>query len=99
MEIGAALSVWMEPESNGGAWTRLFFASLSSARYPHLHMERRRGLEPGWSPGTLGRGSSEPLVRLVVQGTSLGHIMELCRMDDVTQSISGEGEKKGEKSV
>jgi hypothetical protein len=58
-----------------------------------------RGLEPGWLPGTLGRGSSEPLVRQVVQGTSLGDIMELCRMDDVTLSISGEGTKKGEKSV
>lgn len=42
---------------------------------------------------------SEPLVRPVAQGTSLGDIMELCRMDDVTLSISGEGRKGGEKSV
>jgi hypothetical protein len=32
------MSVSLEPEPNGGAWTRLFHLFL--AGYPHLHMEK-----------------------------------------------------------
>lgn len=73
------MSVCLGPEPNGGAWTRLF----TSLFLPDIHIstwKRRHGLEPRWSPGTLGRGSNEPLVRPVVLGTSLGDIMGLCRI-------------------
>lgn len=96
--LNESLSVCLGPEQNGGAWTRLFFLFSLLLDIHISTWKRQRGLEPGWPPGTLGRGGSEPLVRPVVLGTSLGDIMRLCRMDDVTPSISGEGGEKRVKS-
>lgn len=91
------LSVWIGPESNGGAWTRLF-SLVSLSLDAHISTWKDAAV---WNPASRQErwvgGAGEPLVRQVVQGTSLGDIMELCRMDDVTLPISGEGEEKGRK--